>query len=454
MKRKLLLLSILVSGALASNAQWNIQAAGFSAASRGINNIHAVDSNIVWAVAYDGTSANLKVREFTRTNNAGATWNPGKITGTGVVSTMEIANISAVDFDTAYASLYPNTGTAQGIFKTTDGGTTWTKLVTGYTTASFVNVVHMFNAKDGFAQGDPVGGYFELYTTSNYGNSWTRVPQANIPAPLSGEYGIVGYFSALDSTIRFSTNKSRIYKSTDLGMTWTVSTTPVPVTANGVSIPALAFKDAMNGLAVASNDDGSYILTTSDGGDNWVILNDSTAGDVYNWNDISYVPGTAGTYFITSAHFDTSDPNVGGKGSSYSTNDGNSWTNIDKEQRTAVAFANINNGWAGAFSTNATTGGLFKWGAPATVGVNSVKKDNKAILVFPNPTNNGVISLQIKADDVNARVRVYDLMGRVVLAENVTAATATLDLSAQAKGMYIVEVSNNGVISAQKLVIE
>lgn len=77
--------------------------------------------------------------------------------------------------------------------------------------------------------GDPVGGYFEIYTTTNGGTSWTRVPSANIPAPLVGEggYTTIKDISLEDGTIWFGANYGRAYKSSDKGLTWTVTATPI-----------------------------------------------------------------------------------------------------------------------------------------------------------------------------------------------------------------------------------
>ena len=64
--------------------------------------------------------------------------------------------------------------------------------------------------------GDPSGGYFEIYTTNDGGNNWSRVSQANIPDPIAEEYGILSLYTVVGNTIWFTTTKGRIYKSIDL----------------------------------------------------------------------------------------------------------------------------------------------------------------------------------------------------------------------------------------------
>jgi len=61
---------------------------------------------------------------------------------------------SLTDPDTVYAGVED-----AAIFKTTNGGTTWVHQATAFPAAgSFVNAVHLFDANNGVAVGDPVGG--------------------------------------------------------------------------------------------------------------------------------------------------------------------------------------------------------------------------------------------------------------------------------------------------------
>ncbi len=150
------------------------------------------DSDALWAMAInnDGSVAD----NFTRSIDAGQTWTAGTFNaGTG------LSQIIAIDDMICWAVF--NTGASQGCYKTTDGGVNWVNMDAGYGAASFANVIHFFNDNDGFAQGDPVGGYYELYTTTNGGDDWTRVPEGDIPAPTTGEYGITGNYYAVGDNI-------------------------------------------------------------------------------------------------------------------------------------------------------------------------------------------------------------------------------------------------------------
>ncbi len=456
MKRKILLLSAMIIAAISANAQmaWHVQNSGFSTASRGINGFSVVDSNVVWATAYDGSGTAATIRDYTKTVDGGATWVARTVTGTGLNANFGLANISAIDADTAYAAIYPVTATIapQGVYKTTNGGTNWTKVTSGKFVAStsFINVVHFFNAKDGVALGDPAGGYFEVYTTSDYGVTWNRVSQANIPyVPQASEYGTVGYFGANDSTILYPTNYGNILVSKDRGLTWSTATTPLNVT--GTYIPKLEFKDKNTVLGVMGNTAQAVnaLIISIDGGTTWAYAGIDTASDIFDFNDIAYVPGTSNTWFVTSANFTS-----GGLGSAYTEDGGTTWISVDKVQHTSVQFNDINNGWSGGFNTSATEGGIFKWGSvrlPASISYGKVD----AFKVYPNPSNDLVyVSANVNGA---SSIKVTDMMGRVVFEKSYPTKSMLLtsfDVSNYASGLYFVEVSESNNKSVQKVLVK
>ncbi len=342
---------------VAACISWDVQATGFSALSRGINDVSIVNENIAWASAYDGSGANAPVRDYSRTINGGQTWIPGTVNASGVTSDYGLANLCAINADTAWAAIYPNTTSiaAQGVYRTNNGGTTWVKQTsaTFNLSTSFINVVHFFNANDGVALGDPESGYHEIYTTSNGGTTWTRVPQANLPAPLAAdEYGTIGYYHVLGNTVWYTTTKGRIYKSTNKGLNWTVSTTPL---AANCFIVDLAFKDQNNGIMICNSlspVQNGILYSTSNGGTTWTLLTNNLS-TISGENSIAYVPGTTNTYYISSAV-------AGSSGSAYTEDGGATWTILDNLQHNCVRFYNQNTGYSGGFNTSSTVGGMFK----------------------------------------------------------------------------------------------
>ena len=325
-------------------SEWVPEASGFVTPSRGIKYMQAVNSNVVWATATDGRPGGVSIQEFTKTANGGTTWTSGTINN---CVGLEPAMIYGISKDTAYVPMYVMSGTnPQGIYVTRDGGTTWARQTTASfsNASSFPNVVHFFNKNDGFSMGDPINGDFEIYTTANGGNTWTLVPGANIADPISGEFGVVGYYCAVGDNAWFGTNSGRVYRTIDKGLHWAASAT----TFANTTYTDIEFRDALHGLAQDKSTTGTF-AETSDGGATWTAV---TSTGSYGTYDFCYVPGTANTWVSVDA------------GAYYSFDGGHSWADFPGTQTQAylaVDFANNQTGWAGTYSTSATVEGMLKY---------------------------------------------------------------------------------------------
>ncbi len=333
---------------------WIKQASGFITASRGIQFISAVNNRIAWAVGYDGSSSDAKVKEYTRTIDGGSTWTSGTINVSGTTD-YTAAMISAVNDKKAWVALFGPTGGGK-IVKTTDGGSTWVHQTTATFSSpdGFPNVVHFWNENEGFCMGDPNGGYFEIYTTTNGGDTWTRVQSSKIPSNLYGEYGTVGFYDVYGNTVWFATNKGRIYKSTDKGYNWMVYQTPITDASFEVT-----FRDENVGVIQRRGASGSTTsYKTINGGQNWTQLNPT--GNFYTAS-LSYVPGT--NILISSG----SNYALPFMGISYSTDDGTTFIDYAEfyknHQFTAIGAAGENAVWAGGFNSSQYSDGMWHLGS-------------------------------------------------------------------------------------------
>jgi photosystem II stability/assembly factor-like uncharacterized protein len=377
------------------NFGWAPQASAFANAARGIQQIYAVDSLIVWAIAYDGDDLTNYIQEFTRTENGGETWTSGTIPGcAGLTPSM----IFALNDDTAYCPMFRQSGAnPQGIYVTMDGGINWTKQTSASfsNSASFPNVVHFFNNCEGFCMGDPVSGEFEIYTTNDGGNTWTQVNAENIPDPLSGEFGVIGYYSAVGNKAWFGTNKGRVYRTSDKGLQWDVSTT----TLAGKYVD-VEFANGLHGLAQDKNLNTTGALSeTFDGGVTWNAV--TVTGQV-GTTDFCFVPGTENTWISTEANILD--------GTFYSFDGGHSWALFavtNDVQYLAVDFVSNRSGWAGGFNESATAGGMFRFvGAlpPGTTlgpvtSLYAVATGWNVNLEWTAPTTGNVIGYNVYRDD-------------------------------------------------------
>ncbi len=379
MKRTLLSVVAIFALALGLHAQMWIEQYSGMANSRGLTDLFAVDANVVWGAAYDGAAPTNACNDFCKTTNGGTLWTAGSITG---ATGLSIANIVASDGLHSWACCYnPGSGTNHGgVYYTADGGTTWTKQATALFTnsASFPDCIHFWNSNTGWVMGDPINGDFEMYTTTNGGTTWTVVPGAQIPNPLSGEWGVVGYYSSVGNTIWFGTNKGRVYKSTDQGHNWTVSQV---LTWTSIYIQPY-FKSATVGFVMDKSAGATIgnLAKTTDGGTTWTAI--TPTGSHFS-NDMAYVPGSPGTWVTTGA-----DVTLPAAGITYSFDDCATFTSFTEtigNQYLATAWASSTAGWAGAF-VNAGAGGMWKFNGNLAQPVADFSANNTTITIGQSVT--------------------------------------------------------------------
>jgi PKD repeat protein len=351
---------------------WTSKYSNFPNASTYPAYIDAVDNNVAWAIGRDGSGGGADYKVYTRTKDGGATWE-SKSLSYGTAFSM----ICGLDANIAYIAAY-GTGTGNKIIRTTNGGIDWEPILSGAGASSFFNVVHFFNENDGFVQGDPEGGEYELYTTTDGGDTWTRVPGTDIPDPEdASEYGIVGYYDAVGDNIWYTTNNGYIYKSTDKGYTWTKH-----LIASGTStnIEISFAADGLVGLANYYNGTDTDKYKTTDGGETWSPL--TPTGNFYD-QGLSFVPGTTSMFVSVGSDYETPFMGV-----SYSNDGGETWNEYadyyTNFQMTGLDMVSETKGFAGDFSGD-FAGGMWVLGEPALVGPDFTA-DNEGICVGESVT--------------------------------------------------------------------
>jgi len=336
------------------NAEWIEQVSGFAYA-QGIRYLDAVNATIAWAIGRDGSGSDTATTEFTMTIDGGNTWTAGTVKP--ISDPYGLGNICALNEMVAYVALYNHVGAqdaACGAYKTTDGGSTWTQL--GNYPVSFANNVIFWNENEGVALGDTLDGYFDDYTTHDGGLTWARVPLANytgVPAG-SGEGGWTGVVDVVGDTVIFGTNQGNVYISNDRGDHWVASYSGAGTGGTNPGVNEIAFKDSTHGIVGHSADTGDFdLFSTSDGGATWIPI--THTGTAYD-DSLAYLPGTANMYVSTGANQNLC-------GASYSLDGGVSWTDyteLTDIQVMSTDFVENHIGWAGAYATDETTGGMFK----------------------------------------------------------------------------------------------
>lgn len=432
---------------------WNIkQNVSFPWSGSIVRYLSVPNPNVVWATGYDNFAPNRTYNYFTTSKNGGATYTCGTVFS----DTLDygLSSIYALDSLNAWVSAYRKPTSSKPsdvLYRTTDGGITWTNGGNSSmfsSSTSFADFICFTSPSIGIAVGDPASNDFEIYRTTNGGATWSAIPSSSIPNALVNEYGIANDYAVYGNSIWFGTDNGRVFRSSDGGQTWAVSTV-TPASVYGVI--NLSFVDLNNGLALVYTGGVYSLHQTSDGGATWSVI--TPFSSFLGIDDIANVPGT--NIFVS----------CGGTGVmnyliSYSTDYGVTWQSWGGSliRYFELAFANNTVGYAGgqANVSNASQDGMYKYsGVPLSVK----EADNTpfGIDLYPNPTD-GIITLKLPTAKKGANLKIRNTLGEIVYNENFLQLNAPSNYSFQLnhlqKGVYFVSIEKDGNTSTEKLIIQ
>lgn len=413
----------------------------------------AVDSNVCWGIKVSLLDNSRQTPQIIRTTNGGSSW--GLVTVPGGALGLEAANIAALDANTAYALMWDRSGaTSGGVFKTTDAGIEWTKDTTLFPgSGEGPEAMHFFDSNNGVVWGGIRGGYWEIYTTTDGGAHWIRVPSANIPPPQSGDSGLDGEeIASIGNTLWFCTFLRSVYKTTDRGMTWTVARNVLG--SDGVGL-VVAFKDEVNGLACSpfNNTGGNRIHKTTDGGATWTSLPPGSIPATPSAIWLAYDPVTH-LYAMTSHHFtEFSIPTI--PGSAYSVDDGLSWNQIDSLPHGPPVFTSSGAGWSDGANDS-----VYKWiGLLTDVKENSITvADFRLSQNYPNPFNPSTKITYSVPQSSNVIIKVFDILGdEIETLVNEEKPVGTYEISWYAvnlpSGVYFYKLQAGSFVETKKMIL-
>ena len=227
--------------------------------------LSVVNQKVVWVSGTGGT--------VLRTIDGGKNW-----------ENISVPNMEKIDFRDV-EGFNKNTAIVMGIasparfYKTTDRGQNWKLVYFDDREGVFFDGMSFWNKNDGIAFSDPVDGQHLLIRTTDGGNTWHEIPKEGFPHKLNPEFGFAASGTGIPvqgrKTVWLGMGgvKSRVFKSEDGGMNWSVAETPVVHGGQSTGIYSVAFKNKKVGISVGGDYTNQSIKNTmaytNDGGATW-----------------------------------------------------------------------------------------------------------------------------------------------------------------------------------------
>lgn len=159
------------------------------------------------------------------------------------------------------------------VFKTTNGGVSWTEQIVSSTTGQYFRNIEFLNENIGFV--GTLNNNF--YKTVNGGTTWAKVNNISPNPPAICGLDAVGTSTVYGCGAWFS--PAYVIKSTDSGSTWKF----IDMSAYATALVEIMFIDENVGFVSGGDDQGAVILKTTNGGETWTqIYRTNEPGD-YVW---------------------------------------------------------------------------------------------------------------------------------------------------------------------------
>jgi photosystem II stability/assembly factor-like uncharacterized protein len=294
--------------------------------------VSPVNERVVWVSGVAGT--------FALTTDGGDTWRAGVVPG---ADSLEFRDVEGVSERVAYL-LAAGPGDRSRIYRTGDGGRSWSLQFTNRDTSAFYDCFAFWDGRRGFTMSDAVGGRFPVVRTVD-GTAWADIGD-RLPSAQSGE----GAFAASGTCTASwgdrhgwiatgAAARARVLRTDDAGDTWTEAGTPIVQGSSTSGGASIAFRDSVHGILgggdiAAPEAFADNVAVSGDGGRTWSLAARAPIpGAIYG---LAYVPGREGRTVVA----------TGPGGAAWSADEGGRWRLLEGvRDYWAVGFAGPSAGW-------------------------------------------------------------------------------------------------------------
>ncbi|MBL6663260.1 MAG: PKD domain-containing protein [Flavobacteriales bacterium] len=242
--------------------------------------------------------------------------NPKTYDHPSVTNRNGIGRVNTIAFHPTNANIIYVGSPTGGIWKTTDGGSTWTVL-SDFITNLGVSDIAIQNSNPNviyWVTGDYDGGdtfFSKILKSTNGGTSWTVLNGSGLP---SGTNRVISriLIHPIVSNILIVSTSSGIYRSTDGGVSWSQR--------QSGNFSSLEFKPGNHNIVYAGTRLNGRVYRSTDNGVSWSLVHQSSGG--YR-TALAVTPNNANVVYATFSNSSSQYQN-----SAKSTNSGANWSNM------------------------------------------------------------------------------------------------------------------------------
>jgi photosystem II stability/assembly factor-like uncharacterized protein len=310
-----------------------------------------VNSQVVWASGVGGT--------WVKTTDGGRSWQAGTVAG---AESLQFRDVQGVSENVAYL-LSAGTGTDSRIYKTENGGQSWSLQFQNQDPAAFYDCFAFWTPRRGLATSDSVNGRFPALRITD-GETWNDIGD-RLPTAQPGEAS----FAASGTCVATQGRKqawiatggaaqARILATADSGDTWQAYDTPTVQGTATSGVFTVGFRDPRHGMLgagelAAPTAFADTVARSQDGGKSWQLTSRPPfPGAVYGLSyvlDHRFQEDAAEGNLENEERYRPEDRRVvitGPAGTAWSADEGDAWFSLSGVTNYwAVAFASPRAGW-------------------------------------------------------------------------------------------------------------